>query len=182
MKASIECLVLAVAFPMLGLARCTTQGDCTSSACGTRVKAKDGCAGGTCGSIMKKANDCGACQSTGTVKSRKPAYAEINTAALATLLKTGTQVVLLDARVGRWDDGRRLPGAKTLAPDATEAQALAAIGGKNALVVTYCSNVRCPASKNLTLRLIELGFTNVLKYPEGVDDWQAAGHEVVNEK
>ena len=110
----------------------------------------------------------------------KPAagYAEINTAALATLLGSGANAVLLDARIGQWDDGRRIPGAKVLAPDTDEATALAAIGAKDQLVITYCGNIKCPASKHLSNRLLELGFTNVMKYPEGIDDWQAQGHKI----
>lgn len=183
MKGSMKWLALAVAVPVLGLAGCSTQRHCTSGkTCGSRVKARGSCTSGTCATTKKQADDCAACMSAGAVKPQAQAYAEINTAALATLLKSGTPVVLLDARVGQWDDGRRLPNAKVLAPTATEAQALEAIGAKDALVVTYCANVQCPASKQLTLRLLEHGFTNVLKYPEGIDDWQAAGHQVVNVK
>ncbi len=112
-------------------------------------------------------------------KPARTAYAEIGTDALATLIASGANPVLLDARVGQWDDGRRLPGAKALAPDTDEAGALAVIGGKDVLVVAYCTNLKCPASKHLANRLLELGFKNVMKYPEGIDDWQQRGHDIV---
>ncbi len=177
-------LPIALAAPLLVLNGCTTQkGRC----CSTRDKT--GCGGcGTCASVAKPDGDCatGVCGSRLPAQARAkadkpaaPAYSEINTPALATLLNSGASVVVLDARTGQWDDGRRLPGAKALAPSATEAEALAAIGAKDALVVTYCSHEKCPASMHLANRLLELGFTNVLKYPEGIDDWQAKGHEIV---
>lgn len=117
---------------------------------------------------------------TKPAEAEKPAagYSEINTAALAMLLNSGANAVVLDARTGQWDDGRRLPGAKALAPDTDEAAALAAIGAKDQLVITYCGNINCPASKHLANRLLELGFSNVMKYPEGIDDWQAHGHKI----
>ena len=110
----------------------------------------------------------------------KPArnYSEINTDALAALVRSGSKVVLLDARSGKYDDGRRLPGAKALSPTASEEEALAEIGGKDELVVAYCTNLKCPASKYLAERLVQLGFKNVVKYPEGIDEWEAKGHKV----
>ena len=110
----------------------------------------------------------------------KPAekYSIINTEALATLLRSGTDIVLIDARSAKWDDGRRLPGAKVLTDKTTEKEALALIGGKDKLVVAYCTNLKCGASKRLANRLVELGFENVMKYPEGIDEWQAEGHKV----
>ena len=50
---------------------------------------------------------------------------------------------------------------------------------KNALIVTYCSNTKCPASARLATRLRKLGYTNVLEYPEGIDGWAEAGKAVV---
>lgn len=148
-----------------------------------------GCCG-TCPSARKAAKkadaDCptGACAPgaamTAPAETEKAAagYSEINTDALAMLLKSGADVVVLDARSGKWDDGRRIPGAKALAADTTEEQALEVIGGKDKLIVTYCTNLKCPASKHLSKRLIELGFENVMKYPEGIDEWQQRGHPV----
>jgi len=50
--------------------------------------------------------------------------------------------------------------------------------GKDALIVTYCSNLKCPASSRLARRLRELGYTSVLEYPYGIEGWTKAGHEV----
>ncbi len=112
------------------------------------------------------------------VKPAQAGYSEIGTEALATLLAAGAKPVLLDARTGQWDDGRRLPGAKALASDTDEANALEVIGSKEQLVVAYCTNLKCPASKHLANRLLELGFKNVMKYPEGIDDWQQKGNPI----
>lgn len=108
----------------------------------------------------------------------KHAYGTVDTNALKALLKAKTPLLLLDARSGKWDDGQRLPGAKALSPDASDADIGTALPDKGALVVTYCSNLKCPASKMLAERLVKLGYTNVMKYPDGIAAWLADGNAV----
>jgi len=121
-----------------------------------------------------------ACATACAKTAAKPAEDEatINTAGLAILLRARVPLVVLDARSGKFDDGRRISGAKTLSATATAAQAAALIKTKDALVVTYCSNLKCPASSYLAKRLKTLGYTNVIEYPHGIDGWAAAGNTV----
>ena len=42
-------------------------------------------------------------------------------------------------------------------------------------IVTYCSNPACANSQRVADRLTALGYTNVRKYREGIEDWTAAG-------
>jgi len=107
---------------------------------------------------------------------------EVSADVLETLLASGASVTVLDARTGKYDDGRRIPGAKSLSAKSTEQEAAAVVQSKDALVVTYCSNLKCPASRMLAARLKELGYKNVLEYPEGIDGWAAAGKEVKKAK
>ena len=102
----------------------------------------------------------------------------VNTAALAALLRAKALVTVLDARTGTYDDGRRVPGAKTLSPAAADAVIAAALPDKKALIVTYCSGLKCPACHLLGEKLRGMGYTNVLEYHEGIDGWTAAGNAV----
>lgn len=102
----------------------------------------------------------------------------INTEALATLLRAKVPVTVLDARTGKYDDGRRVPGAKTLDPAAKDADVTTALPDKTALIVTYCAGLKCPASHMLGEKLRGLGYLNVLEYHEGIDGWVAAGNTV----
>jgi rhodanese-related sulfurtransferase len=102
----------------------------------------------------------------------------IGTDALAALVRAKAPVTILDARSGKFDDGRRIPGAKALAASADDATIAATAGAKDGLIVTYCSNPKCPASKKLAERLQALGYTNVIKYPDGIDGWVAAGQDI----
>ena len=103
----------------------------------------------------------------------------VTTAELTDLVKNGTPLVLLDARTGKYDDGRRIPGAKALAPDATREAVEALVPDKGAVIVTYCANLKCPASAKLATHLGELGYTNVRHYPDGIEGWAAAGQPIV---
>jgi rhodanese-related sulfurtransferase len=102
----------------------------------------------------------------------------INTEALAAMLRQKVPMVVLDARSGKWDDGRRVPGAKALSPTAKDEEIAALLPDKAALIVAYCTNPKCPASAQLAKRLRGLGYTNVLEYHEGIEGWAAAGERV----
>jgi len=104
--------------------------------------------------------------------------AVVNTEALAALLRAKAPMTVLDARTGKYDDGRRVPGAKTLSPTATDAEVTALLPDKTALVVTYCAGLKCPASHMLGEKLRSMGYVNVLEYHEGIDGWVATGNAI----
>lgn len=104
--------------------------------------------------------------------------AEIDTPALKALLDSGVKVSVLDARSGKYDDGRRIPGARALSAKASEAEIAADVPDKKALIVTYCSNLQCPASSMLAGKLKTLGYENVIEYPHGIAGWADAGNRV----
>jgi len=106
----------------------------------------------------------------------------INTAGVAALVRAKEPVVILDARTGKFDDGKRIPGAKSLNAGSTEAEIAAVLPDKNQLVVTYCVDPQCPASAKLAERLRGLGFKNVLEDHEGIVGWIRAGNAVEEKK
>ena len=126
---------------------------------------------------------CGACGSgksaaaAATVPAEK-AQAEISTAALAALVRAKVPAVILDARTSKWDDGRRIPGAKTLTAQDAVSKVRSLAPNKDALIVTYCGSVKCPLSHALAHRLEGLGYTNVVEYGAGIAGWAKAGHPV----
>jgi len=107
---------------------------------------------------------------------------ELNTAALATLIRAGAPMVVFDARSGKYDDGRRIPGARSLSAESTAEEVAKLIPSKEALVVTYCANLKCPASAMLAAHLRKLGYTNVVEYPYGIEGWAAADMKVEMQK
>ncbi len=111
-------------------------------------------------------------------KAEQPAYGTLDSAALKALMTAKTPLVLVDARTPKWDDGRRIPGALYVPADSDDAAIAKALPDKNAMIVAYCSNLKCPASKMLAEKLVKSGYKNVVKYPDGLEGWIAAGNAV----
>ncbi len=185
--------VVAVAGAAGLLAQYSTAA-CGSSACGAPVVAKAKCATCAAGKACEKCAAKKAALKKGGGKCATAACASrcgakkahdvpvIDTKALATLLAAKTDITVLDARSGKWDDGRRIPGAKGLSASAADADIAKVAPDKDGLIVTYCSSTKCPASAMLAGKLRKLGYKNVIEYPKGIDGWQEAGQTVVKTK
>lgn len=113
-------------------------------------------------------------------KTEKPA--EVNTSGLKTLIDSGVPLVILDARSGQFDDGKRIPGALSLNAESKPEEVAKVLPNKQALIVTYCANLKCPASDMLYKHLKTLGYSNLLEYPEGIQGWVEAGNPVKSVK
>lgn len=68
-----------------------------------------------------------------------------------------------------------LPGALNLVEGDVDARAAELLPDRDAAIVVYCSNPACGNSQAVANRLTALGYSNVRKYREGIQDWVAAG-------
>ena len=102
----------------------------------------------------------------------------INTVVLENMIESSIPMVLLDARSGKWDDKSRIPGALSLNDKSTKDEVTGIIKSKDALVVTYCSSLKCGASNKLYIHLKKLGYKNVLEYPFGIKGWLESGNDI----
>jgi rhodanese-related sulfurtransferase len=119
----------------------------------------------------------GVCTFSGAQKNVREGHYNLSTFEMKSIVDSGSAVIL-DARSGKYDDGTRIPGAKSLNDKSTPEDVAAVIPSKDASVVTYCSNTQCPASKRLADHLTKLGYTNIKEYPEGIAGWREAGGPV----
>ena len=133
-------------------------------------------ASGCCSMCKHKKSDDGKCSCGMTTKAMP--MAEINTSALKTLIDSGVKVTLVDARTGKFDDGRRISNALNLGPEAKDDEIQGSLKSKDALIVSYCANLKCPASRQLAARLTTMGYKHVLEYPQGIEGWTAEGNPV----
>jgi len=85
------------------------------------------------------------------------------------------ELVLVDALPESYYAQQHLPGALNLVADDVEFRAATLLPDKAAAIVTYCSNRGCPNSGHVAAKLEKLGYTNVRKYPDGIQDWVEAG-------
>ncbi|WP_354637342.1 rhodanese-like domain-containing protein [Kitasatospora camelliae] len=84
-------------------------------------------------------------------------------------------VTVVDTLGGEYYAQQHLPGALALVLADVDAQAPTVLPDRDAAIVTYCSNPACPNSGQVADRLTKLGYTNVRKYREGIQDWVEAG-------
>lgn len=93
---------------------------------------------------------------------------------LAKEIETGS-VTVIDALGAEYYAKAHLPGALNLVETDVEVRASQLLPDKDAAIVTYCSNPACPNSQQVAAKLEALGYTNVRKYREGIQDWTEAG-------
>ena len=87
----------------------------------------------------------------------------------------GGAVTVIDALGGEYYVKQHLPGAIALIPADVDIRASDLLPDREAAIVTYCSNEGCPNSGQVADRLTALGYSNVRKYREGIQDWVGAG-------
>ncbi|GAA3225838.1 rhodanese-like domain-containing protein [Nonomuraea helvata] len=93
---------------------------------------------------------------------------------LKAAIDAGT-VTVIDALGGDYYAKQHLPGAIPLVEAEVADRAAELLPDRNAAIVTYCSNPACNNSQAVANRLESLGYTQVRKYREGIEDWAAAG-------
>jgi rhodanese-related sulfurtransferase len=74
-------------------------------------------------------------------------------------------------------NGELIPGSRRIPLDSIERDT--ANVSKDAAIVTYCGGPRCSQSTVAARKLLDLGYTNVYVYQEGLEGWKAAEHEIV---
>jgi rhodanese-related sulfurtransferase len=84
-------------------------------------------------------------------------------------------VTVVDALPAAYFAQEHLPGAVNLFVEEAAERAAEVLPDRDAAIVTYCSNVSCPNSEGVARTLARLGYTNVRKYREGIQDWVEAG-------
>jgi rhodanese-related sulfurtransferase len=94
--------------------------------------------------------------------------------ALKAGIDAGT-ITVVDALGGDYYAKQHLPGAIALVPAEVDARAASVLPDRDAAIVTYCTGPSCPNSGQVADRLTTLGYTNVRKYREGIQDWTEAG-------
>ena len=93
---------------------------------------------------------------------------------LEDLIRTQGAIVV-DTLPRTYYDRAHLPGAINLVETEVEQRAHELLPDKDAAIVTYCSNAACGNSQAVANRLERLGYTNVRKYRDGIQDWVEAG-------
>lgn len=84
-------------------------------------------------------------------------------------------VVVIDALPADYYHQQHLPGAINLVEGDVAQRAEVLVPEKSTPIVTYCSNAACNNSQAVAVLLTRLGYTDVRKYRDGIQDWVEAG-------
>ena len=98
----------------------------------------------------------------------------ISTEKLKSKLDQGHPIALLDVRGDEDFDKEHLPGAMA-APLGYIGEGIACCLVKGAEIIVYCGSTECTASEEGVKRLQDMGFTNVMRYKDGIKGWKDAG-------
>ena len=102
----------------------------------------------------------------------------IDAATLHARLERGERPHLLDARRPEDYAQGHLPGAVSLISDDVLERAPSVFPDRGAEIITYCGMLSCRRSTRAAERLESLGYTDVVEFPGGVEEWVAAGYEL----
>ena len=90
----------------------------------------------------------------------------------------GREPIRLVMALGDWAyQVKRIPGSLHFATTREALQAL----GKDDEIVVYCSDENCIASRALGQQLERNGYTHVLHFAGGLDEWEQAGYPLEGE-
>lgn len=90
-------------------------------------------------------------------------------------IESGEPFVLVDALAPMSFAHSHLPGAINLPPDRVDASVARRIPDLDTEIVVYCANSECESSVETAQALLALGYSNVLHYPGGKDEWRNEG-------
>ncbi len=93
---------------------------------------------------------------------------------LAAAIDAGS-VTVVEALGQSYFEQGHLPGAVNIPHTEVAQLAPSLLPDKDAAIVVYCSNTQCQNSAIAQGELRRMGYTNVRKYAEGKQDWEAAG-------
>lgn len=85
------------------------------------------------------------------------------------------RTILVEALPPEYYRKAHLPGALNLPVDEVDSLAPTLLPDRSAEIIVYCANSPCRNSATVSRRLSALGYTNILDYDEGKDDWTDAG-------
>jgi rhodanese-related sulfurtransferase len=90
-------------------------------------------------------------------------------------LERGAPLVLVEALPAPHYADAHLRGALNLPPDQVDQLAPSLLPNQAATIIVYCSNHACMTSHRVAQRLAQLGYTTVLRYVGGKQEWLEAG-------
>lgn len=106
--------------------------------------------------------------------------ASITADTLANLLKSGSQVTLLECRSSGQQKDLRIPGAIVIFDDAMPASISASLPATDTLIILY-PGLEGSRIASISETLHNMGYLSILEYNDGVYGWITYGYEPAGE-
>ena len=106
--------------------------------------------------------------------------ATIETEDLKNRIDSGSIQEFWNVLTDQYYRGELIPGSRRVSLD----QIGRSVAGlpKDREIIVYCANYDCPQSHMAAEKLAGFGFTNVLVYEGGVQEWFDRGNEILNDE
>ena len=102
----------------------------------------------------------------------------ISTENLEQSLQEGGEFQFWNVLTDDYFNGEMIPGSRRVSLDKIGREVHDAKLSKESKIVVYCAGPKCPQSAMAAQKLTDLGFTNVLAYEGGLEEWKNAAHSI----
>lgn len=107
-------------------------------------------------------------------------YTEVSADEVKQMIDNKEKVVLIDANGASTYKKGHLEGAVNLTPKQITADSLAKVApSKDTTLVFYCGGFSCPSSAKAAKAAHEAGYTNLKKFPGGLEEWEQKGYPLI---
>ena len=113
---------------------------------------------------------------TSAFASAEKGYKEIDAAGTKALMENAGALVVFPLSPIEFDN-QHIEGSVNIVMDMLEYELP---GDKERIIVFYCLGIKCVASWRAAEKAVELGYTNVYAFREGIPGWKAAGYPLVS--
>ena len=90
-------------------------------------------------------------------------------------LASDDRPVLVNALAREAFDEARIPGSISI-PAGDALRVAPDVLARDQAIVVYCSSRSCTASPTLAQKLVDIGFTEVIDFEGGIEEWERAGY------
>ena len=87
-----------------------------------------------------------------------------------------------NALVDGYFTGEMIPGSIRVPVDQVGREVGRRVIPRDRTIAVYCSGPACPNSRQAAEKLVAFGFTNILLFEGGLEEWKASGRETVSLK
>jgi len=101
-------------------------------------------------------------------------YQSIDARTLRDRLSSDDRPILVNALAREGFDEARIPGSINI-PASDAVRVAPDLLAKDQPIVVYCSSHSCTASPTLAQKLVDLGFSEVIDFEGGIDEWEREG-------